>query len=170
MDIDTKAWCLFCGGVFLWMGGSLLLGAQEHAESALAWMARERRADITSRRRLSFFYRCGGAAWGAFGLWLLWKTLHDPASLAAWAPRPRLGRFGTAAGGLFFLLNGSVLAAVKAAASLRGGFGGEALRAELGLAAEQESFLERSRRAWGWGIVIVFLAFGAWLVRQAAGR
>jgi len=164
MDPETKAWGLFCAAVFLWMGVSLLLGAREHAASALSWSSGEKAVDPAARRRLTAFYCCGGAAFAGFGLWLLWKLRFDPRSLAALLPRRSLGRGGRIAGGAFFLLSGSLLAAVKAAAGLRRG-GGSALDAGLGLGADQESFGEKGARAWGWVIGFAFLAFGAYLLR-----
>ncbi len=159
MDPETKAWCFFCAAVFFWMGGSLLLGAREHAESALALMSGEGTVDVSQRRRLTFFYRCGGAVFAVFGLWLLWKMLLDPRSLAAFLPRRSLGRGGRIAGGAFFLLGGSLLAAVKAAAGPS--------EAGRGLGAAQKTFWEKAGHAWGWAIVLVFLAFGAYLLRGA---
>jgi len=163
MDSETKAWCVFSGTVFLWMGVSLLLGAPEHAESALAWMAGEKTADLSQRRRLTFLYGCGGAVFAGFGLWLLWKLRHDPRSLAAFMPRRSLGRGGGIAAGALFFFCGSLLAAVKAAAGLRRG-GTSGLEAELGLGSAQESLARRAAGAWGWVIAFAFLAFGAYLL------
>jgi len=167
MDPETEAWRLFCATVFSWMGVSLLLGAPEHAESALAWMAAEGKVEPGQRRRLAFCYRLGGAVFAGFGLWLLAKTLLDPRSLAAVMPRRSLGGGGRIVGGAFFLLCGSLLAAVKAAAGLRRG-GSAALEAELGWGPAQESWRDKAGRAWGWVIVLAFLAFGAYLLRGAA--
>jgi hypothetical protein len=105
----------------------------------------------------------GGAVFAGFGLWLFWKTLGNPSSLSGALPRQRLGRAGQLAAGAFFLLSGSFLAAVKAAAGLRRGSG--ALGPVLGLETAQETFGERAGRVWGWVIVLAFLAFGAYLIR-----
>jgi hypothetical protein len=113
--------------------------------------------DLPQRRRLTFLYRCGGAVWGAFGLWLLRKTLGDPSALAAYLPRRGPGYAGRLAGGAFFFVGGSLLAAFKAAAGLR--------RSAM---PERESALEKAGRAWGWVIVLACLAFGAYLLRGAA--
>ena len=155
MGPETKIWSLFCSAVFFWMGVSLFLGARRHAESALAWMAAEGAVEPAQSRRLAFFYRLGGAFFAGFGVWLLWRTLSDPGALAACLPRQRLSRAGRLAGVAFFFLGGSLLAAIRAAAGLR-------------LGAVQESWEEKADRAWGWVIVLVFLAFGAFLLRGAA--
>lgn len=148
MSPETRAWGLFCAAVFVWMGGSLLLGAPEHAESALAWMAAEGRpASEGGRRRLLFLYRLGGAAFAGFGLWLLW---------AAPFPAPALGRGGRLLGGASSLLCGCLLAAAQAAAGRRREPGG--------------SWREKARRLWAWGIALLFTAFGAYLLKSAGGR
>ncbi|MBI5240517.1 MAG: hypothetical protein HY926_08600 [Elusimicrobia bacterium] len=148
MSPETKAWGLFCAAVFVWMGVSLLLAAPEHARSASAWMAAEGRpASEAGRRRLIFFYRLGGAFFAGFGLWMSWS---------APLPSPELGRGGRLLGGAFFLLCGCLLAAVKAAAR-------EARPAP-------ESWGEKARRLWGWGLSLVFTAFGAYLLRSAGGH
>jgi hypothetical protein len=146
MSPETKAWGVFCAAVFVWMGGSLLLGAPEHAQSALAWMAGEGKAGLPRHRRLAFFYLLGGAFFAGFGLWLLW---------AAPFSGPELGRGGRIAGGFFFLICGCLLAAAKAAAGRR---------------PAPDSFREKARLLWGWGLALVFWAFGAYLLRSAGGH
>jgi hypothetical protein len=167
MDHETKAWCAFCAAVFLWMGVSLLLGAPDYAGSALDWMAGGEKSSLATRRRLTFLYRCFGAAWGAFGLWLFWKTSSDSSFLAAHLHRQRLGRVGRSAAGALLFLGGSLLAAVKAAAALRRGRS-LSLEVELELGSAPEAWREKAGRAWGWVIAAAFLAFGAYLLRGAA--
>jgi hypothetical protein len=152
MAPETEAACLFCATAFFWMGVNLLLGAPEHAGSALAWMAGEGQVDISQRRRLTFLYRCAGAVWAGFGLWLLWQTLRRPASLVSWLPHQRLSTATKVAGGFLFLLCGSFLAAVKAAAPT------------------STSSSNKAARTWGWVIVLAFLAFGAFLISRAGGH
>jgi hypothetical protein len=152
MDPETKAWCLFCATAFTWMGGSLFLGAPEHAGAVLAWMAGEGKSEIPQRGRLTSLYRCGGAVWAGFGLWLLWQTLRHPSGLASWLPHQRLSAAAKVMGGFFFLSCGSLLAAVKTAAP------------------QPELSSQKAARAWGWVIVLAFLAFGAFLIRRAGGH
>jgi hypothetical protein len=146
MSPETEAWGRFCAAVFVWMGGSLFLGAPEHARSASVWMAGEGKGDLSQCRRLAFFYRLGGVFFAGFGLWVL---------RAAPFSGPELGRGGRIAAGFFFLVCGCLLAAAKAAAARR---------------PAPESVRERAHRLWGWGSSLVFLAFGAYLLRFAGGH
>ncbi|MCX5795455.1 MAG: hypothetical protein NTY77_08185 [Elusimicrobia bacterium] len=168
MDPETKAWCLFCAAVFLGMGGNLFLGAPEHAGAALAWMAGEGTVEPGRRRRLSIFYRLGGAVFAGFGLWLLWSLWRAPAALAILLPRQRLTPLGRALGGLFFLGCGSLWLALRTAESLRSDRRPRTWDAELGPDAGPEGFAARIGRGTAWLMALVFLAFGAYLIRGAA--
>jgi hypothetical protein len=123
------------------------------------------------RRRLVWSYRLGGAAFAGFGLWLLWGLWRAPAALAVLLPLRRPTPWGRASWGLFFLGCGSLWAALRTAESLRSGRRPGPWEAELGpgAAGAPVSFAESAGRWSGWLMALAFLAFGAYLVRRAAG-
>lgn len=150
MRPELEAWALFSAAVFLLMGVNLGLGAAGHAAAALAWMRGlpGAGAGLEERqcRRLVWSYRAGGAAFAAFGLWLLWALARDPARLAVFESRHGLGPAGRVVGGLFFLCCGSLLAALQLSATG-----------------------DKVARWTGRLMALAFLVFGAYLIRRAAG-
>lgn len=165
----AREWTAFSGAVFTLMGVSLAAAARRSAEDALSWERQwraavgapePRREDAPRRRRLELAYRFAGCFFAGIGLGLLGAASTGLTPFAV-----RGGGRDALFGGIFFTACGAVMAVN--AWLRRGRRAPRFLEGEL-LAEDAPLPLgERVAAACSRGMTVLFLAFGARLLRES---